>query len=34
MIRSGKAIIVGRNRTGELIIDDHPDDPWTDDSVS
>jgi hypothetical protein len=32
MIRSGKAMIVGRdNRTGELIIDDHPDDFWTDD---
>ena len=29
MIRSGKAMIVGRdNRTGELIIDDHPDDFW------
>ena len=26
-IRTGKAMIVGRdNRTGELIIDDHPDD--------
>jgi len=32
MIRSGKAMIVGRDvRTGELIIDDHPDDFWTDD---
>jgi DNA-binding CsgD family transcriptional regulator len=29
MIRSGKALIVGRDkRTGELIIDDHPDDFW------
>jgi hypothetical protein len=29
MIKSGKAMIVGRdNRTGELIIDDHPDDFW------
>lgn len=29
LIRSGKAMIVGRdNRTGELIIDDHPDDFW------
>jgi hypothetical protein len=34
MIRSGKAMIVGRDvRTGELIIDDHPDDFGTDDSV-
>ena len=29
MIRRGKAMIVGRDvRTGELIIDDHPDDFW------
>lgn len=29
MIRSGKAMIVGRDlRTGELIIDDHHDDFW------
>jgi hypothetical protein len=34
MIRSGKAMIVGRDkRTGELIIDDHPDDFWTDGSA-
>jgi DNA-binding CsgD family transcriptional regulator len=28
MIRSGKAMIVGRDKNGELIIDDHPDDFW------